>query len=53
MDERFSEIKEETKRYRIILNNQIEAIKTDLDLNSENEQNKKDAEVQLNNLEMV
>ena len=53
MDERFSEIKEDTKRYRFILNNQIEAIKSDLDINSENEENKKAAETQLHNLEMV
>ena len=53
MDERFSEIKEDTKRYRFILNNQIEAIKSNLDINSENEENKKAAETQLHNLEMV
>lgn len=53
MDERFSEIKKDTRSYRVVLNNKIEEIKKDLDLNSENEQNKKDAEVQLNNLQII
>ena len=53
MDERFSEIKQDTRSYRIVLNNKIEDIKQDLDINSENEEQKKSAEVQLHNLEMV